>query len=542
MRLLFSFVVAVAFVPLAARADSTFTVNFVDTSLANVGMAACKANTAVAFKWDAGAASTSATESVFLSAKSDCSSDTGNVSLRADGPEPTQPETFPGTTDQTLKIQDFPGIGPSCGSPDGKSGTSYFCVVVTVPAGPLGGTASTAKGIAALNFTTIPPPAPTNVTVESGDTSLVVNWTWKAAASSKQVAQSFLVHTIAAGTDGGGAPAEKKVDTSACNGAACSTRVTGLLNGANYEVTVAAIDTVGDQSAFSAAVIGTPQQVQDFWRHYRDDDGGGAQGGGCASGGGAWWLALLAIPLWRRRKATILGALFLLPIAARAEPSRSVGFEFSVGNYNPLIDNELKSAGKTPYSDVFGNRIPLLGEGALSWEPISNYGTLAVGLGGGYWQNIGHGRIKCVTPDPASGLCPVSSDPTLLNILPFSLSLAYRFDPFVHVFPIAPFARVAAVAARWNATNGTGNVARDAQGHSASGVGYGYSWGVGGLLSLDWFEHLMTDGRLTREANEDTGLKATHFFAEYERLVLPANSHTLNLSAARWRFGLLLEY
>jgi hypothetical protein len=58
--------------------------------------------------------------------------------------------------------------------------------------------------------------------------------------------------------------------------------VTGLKNGVQYDVVVAAVDTYGNVGPPSSPpVCATPMPVNDFWKIYRTD-GGGAGGGFCA--------------------------------------------------------------------------------------------------------------------------------------------------------------------------------------------------------------------------------------------------------------------
>ena len=543
--------------PALAAANGNFTISFQDPTQATVGRSTCVANPAVVFTWDNGlgmAMLGGPQEAVFLSTHSDCTqtSDTSTRILRTAQDMPTQPETFP--SDGSLRIQSFPGLDNTCGGATGSTGQAFFCVVVTQNS-TFG--ATTLTGIATLTWVTVPPPPPTGVAVQDGDSNLQVSWTWTASSANQQ-AQSYLVHVVAASAPAGTAPNESSLDASACS-PSCGLKVGGLVNGTDYDVTVAVVDTAGDQSAFgpvddkgnTVPVMGRPVQVQDFWRHYKDDSGGSA--GGCATGGGVG-LALLGllVPLaLRRRKGAVLAALLLAPAAARAdfmasEPSSQEagrwGFELDVGEYDPHVDAEFGGA-KRPYHDIFGSRTPYAVTGELSWLIERSIGTLSLGVGGGFWQNIGNGFYAACPSGTtcASGGLTRSPDSTLLDIVPLSLSLEWRFDNFRKVFPLSPFAKASGLASIWWATNGTGDIATSAVGKKAKGVTYGYGLSAGVLLSLDWFENLVSGGRLTRESEVDLGLHGTALFVSYELRVLPSGA-SLNLSDNGWRAGLQLDF
>jgi hypothetical protein len=57
--------------------------------------------------------------------------------------------------------------------------------------------------------------------------------------------------------------------------------VSGLVNGVNYNVAVAAVDNFGNIGPLSTLTCQTPQPVNDFFKTYRMD-GGNAGGGFCA--------------------------------------------------------------------------------------------------------------------------------------------------------------------------------------------------------------------------------------------------------------------
>ncbi len=136
------------------------------------------------------------------------------------------------------------------------------------------------------------PPAPTGVTVGSGDSRLIVDWTASTGGS------TTADHYIARATPVGGGTAYYSDRTNST-----TATINGLVNGTTYDVVVIAFSIGGNPSPDSAPAQGIPQPSANFWDVYKDR--GGAEQGGCASGpAGAFALlgtaSLLAL---RRRKS-----------------------------------------------------------------------------------------------------------------------------------------------------------------------------------------------------------------------------------------------
>ena len=77
-----------------------------------------------------------------------------------------------------------------------------------------------------------------------------------------------------------------------------------LTNGLTYVIQLRAVDTAGNVGACSNPMDGTPQEIDDFWRLYKNAGGTGT--GGCthsASGPGLWPLGAVLLALVRRRSA-----------------------------------------------------------------------------------------------------------------------------------------------------------------------------------------------------------------------------------------------
>lgn len=145
------------------------------------------------------------------------------------------------------------------------------------------------------------PPKPENVTVTPGDSALNVSWSQGSGSvdGGTGAANGFRVYCTPNAT----APAAGTPITNRCaditGQGTTSTRVNGLSNGTEYAIEVTAVTLSGNESAHSDRALGTPIEIQDFWRLYRTD--GGQEQGGCAAGaGGLVALAALAPLAWRR--------------------------------------------------------------------------------------------------------------------------------------------------------------------------------------------------------------------------------------------------
>ena len=145
------------------------------------------------------------------------------------------------------------------------------------------------------------PPKPENIGVTPGDSALNVSWSQGSGSvdGGTGAANGFRVYC----TPNAGAPAAGTDITNRCaditGQGTTSTRVSGLSNGTEYAIEVTAVTLSGNESAHSDRALGTPVEIQDFWRLYRTD--GGREAGGCAAGAGGLVALLALAPLaWRR--------------------------------------------------------------------------------------------------------------------------------------------------------------------------------------------------------------------------------------------------
>jgi uncharacterized protein (TIGR03382 family) len=401
-----------------------------------------------------------------------------------------------------------------------------------------------------VQFALIPPKAPTlsKDDVTPGDGHLRFSWTSNDAGDRSY--DVFVVppgKTVDSVTPAATVLQQTSVDVSTASGGG------DLQDGIIYALYVRSVDAYANVSAFSNSVSSTPIPIEDFYNHYRAAGGHASGGGGCSSGGTGVFAALagLAVLLRKRRAAAgavLLAALFAAPAAQAADwtgqnrPPRFLLVAVKVDRYDPQIDTEAGLNGATPYHDIFHGKAPARFQLEVDWEAAHPFGSILVGVTGGFWQNYGHGLKR--TADPATGTDVISTttDTTNLDIAPFGAVITYRFDELADNFrwlPIVPYAQAGLMAALWSSFNGKGDVSTRIGGGRGSGWSYGYTTAVGVALSLD-----ALDGRLAREAFIDIGLQRTAVFAEYAWTRLD-NFHkggTMILSDRAWRFGVSVEF
>jgi len=207
---------------------------------------------------------------------------------------------------------------------------------------------------------------------------------------------------------------------------------------------------------------------------------------------------------------------------------QNFALEFRLGPYRPQVDKAFPS-GTNPYAQVFGKKQRLLSELALDWQFFHGFGSLGVGLVGGYVEIYGRALENGETPSPQS---------TSLKLVPLKLVLVWRMDIFANQWevPFVPYAKAGLMATHWWAAKGgkTSVVAGD----KASGWRSGWLGAVGIAVQLDAF-----DRQLAKDFDSSFGINHSYFFAEYalER-VQSFGKRGLNLSADHWMFGLAFEF
>ena len=136
------------------------------------------------------------------------------------------------------------------------------------------------------------PPTPASVAVSPGDTVLHVSW--KQGSGGTGTTDGYRVFW---GPHNGTLASSHDVSGSGTNGY----DISGLSNGTDYDVQVAALTKGKNESTRSDIITQSPVVVNDFWRLYKAD--GGREQGGCATGAGSLVALLALAPLaWPRRR------------------------------------------------------------------------------------------------------------------------------------------------------------------------------------------------------------------------------------------------
>jgi hypothetical protein len=186
------------------------------------------------------------------------------------------------------------GLGILC---NGPATAVFFCVTLsTAPSG-------TAAVTGSLSLDLATPPAPVLTSADAADSALIIRWTQGSGSTADAGAAGSVDNykiTAVAHDDAN----DRHTSDAISPGSSTSGRIGGLKNDVLYDVTVTAFSPGGNASAVSDPIQGTPVQVDDFWRIYRN--AGGRESGGCAAGA-AGMLALLGVPMalraWRRRRS-----------------------------------------------------------------------------------------------------------------------------------------------------------------------------------------------------------------------------------------------
>ncbi len=202
--------------------------------------------------------------------------------------------------------------------------------------------------------------------------------------------------------------------------------------------------------------------------------------------------------------ATLLG--MLSPLQAEDlyhdYTPKSVSFAFKMASYMPAIDSEFekKDGVKRPYELVFNNETANMKMISIDWQLIQNYGTLAAGVGLGYWNITGKGQSIEETDET-----------TELTILPTSAQVSYRFDVFRNTIPVVPIVKGGLNYYSWSIYNGSGELSKFPNGNEASGGTWGYHYSVGAHLLLDFF-----DQDMARAFDQSAGVNDSYFVLEYQ--------------------------
>jgi len=463
---------------------------------------------------------------------------------------------------------------------------------------------------ASVNMVGTVPLAPTIGTVTGGNEALIVNWSWPLGATistdtSLSGVQLFCqrgantqvyktgtfgaAYKTASGICPDTVPPTTGGDLSSldprflCSGlipaSTTSYRITGLQNGINYGVGVAAVDKFGNISAISGPMNQMPIPTVDFYSEYKTA-GGSAQGGFCSLG--SWHsrrsatlviclVGLTLVLVVRRRRGPpgigplvlVLATGTLLAGPARAQEvyhdsaivqdqateawggtPREYAIEARFGLYTPNVDSEFSKT--KPLADVFGTKRRPMWQLEFDWEFLQEFGTLSLGGVIGYYKE---NAMACTLAGlQADGTCPAtarSGDNTSLRLIPLAVLLVYRMDEAARHWkiPLVPYAKIGLNYTIWTITNGNGDVAwfTDSKGHSSKGQGGTMGWqaAVGLSLSLDFI-----DPGAARGFDADAGVNHTYAFFELDHIDGSGlyRKDVLRVGDDTWFAGLMFEF
>lgn len=229
-----------------------------------------------------------------------------------------------------------------------------------------------------------------------------------------------------------------------------------------------------------------------------------------------------------------VAALSIAPAPAGAESPRTMELEVKFGPFFPNHLDEEAGLTKKPYETIFGSSSRMLTRWELQYIVFQKVGTVSVGGGGGFWQALGKGRAL----DPKTGKESKSTDTTVLNVVPLTLDVAYRFDWLAQKkdIPIMPFVKTGLDYYFWWVLNSTGDVASTGDGRGAGGK-FGWHVSFGLALLLDWL-----DSDTANDFDVNVGVNNTYLFAEATiARVDNFGAGGLNLGSETFLFGLLFE-
>lgn len=239
-----------------------------------------------------------------------------------------------------------------------------------------------------------------------------------------------------------------------------------------------------------------------------------------------------------------LALLLALPAAAQSptlvvkESPRLGSFQVTISPFSPNIDSEFLAAANPPYATVFGTGRPLMVQGQFNMSAwITEFGTLDVGAGAGFWEAWGQGYYLGTDGSVIRG------GTTSLMIIPIQVQATYRWEWFYERFnvPFEPYARFAVVDYIWSTSgqNGVSSWTNPASGQAyrGSGATFGWSATLGLALVLDFF-----DTSLARQMDYDVGINRTLLVFDFTKSSVndfgSKNSWQLAPSFWAWSIGL----
>ena len=329
--------------------------------------------------------------------------------------------------------------------------------VYYLPGGSTTGWQLAAQGT--FNFQLAIPPKPTITGITPGDAQLGVNVV-AGTVTATETATRSVTFTVACTPAGGGSAVTGGPGNSGT--IVCS----GLTNGTAYTATATGLSAAGNPGPVSdnagirhaAAVQRLLGSLQE--RRRRRDRGlrhrrrrrprsrARAPRAARRPSEALVKAALLALAL-----AVALPAAAQSPTLVVKESQRLGSFQVTISPFSPNIDSEFLNAANPPYATVFGTSRPLMVQGQFNMSAwITEFGTLDVGVGAGFWEAWGQGFY--VGTDGAV----VRGGTTSLMIIPVQVQASYRLEWFYERFnvPFEPYARFAIVDYIWSTSGQNG--------------------------------------------------------------------------------------
>jgi len=218
---------------------------------------------------------------------------------------------------------------------------------------------------------------------------------------------------------------------------------------------------------------------------------------------------------------------------SRFKTTQRFAFELRFGPYKPDVDSEFDGA-RHPYQDFYGNGAHLMTQMELDYEFFHRVGTIAAGIGFGYFSVTG-------TSPVASGTGLPSGDKSTLKVMPLSLSAVYRFDYFLErrKFPVVPYGKLGLDWAYWQITDGNDEIASDGRGGRGRGGTLGWHAAVGLALVLDFL-----DPEAARDFDADLGVNHTALVFQYTYADISGlgRSERLHVGDNNWSLGLMFQF
>lgn len=184
------------------------------------------------------------------------------------------------------------------------------------------------------------------------------------------------------------------------------------------------------------------------------------------------------------------------------ESARHLLVEVKAGPFMPAIDRPFRVAGipeaDLPYQSVFGATPMLLGELEIDYEVFNKFGTVTLGLSGGYAERYVRRSVG------------QASESIGMRLVPIKIVAQYRFDYLLQKFqvPLVPYVKLAFVGTAWFVSKGKN--LENVDGLPGQGVKFGLGGSLGLALNLDFL-----DPRLSRDFDTTMGVNHTFLFFEY---------------------------